>query len=317
MKPYLIIIFFAFVYCSCQDSINDIGKRNQNWVWWTSYNNNEGEWVSIKDKKSTPGDWIYTLFYFNGNIREKGKVEYGIQIDTVFGYNLNGQLEYYKIWPDTVNWYFIKNGIHTIYYSDGIKAGEGIIQNHKFGDKWTEYFKNGNIDHIRDYTRDTGWFTEYYENGKLKDSVYHVNGFGNFVTRYWYENGKLAQLSEWKRGGFNGVNIDYYENGQLKDSGTVVNGKLNGKLIGRFDNGNIKFIANYKEDKKEGKEVVWYKNGDIKGVGYYKNGLLEGEVKRYDENGNLTEDAIYKDGDIIKKKFISNPAMSFDKDLAV
>ena len=84
MKRLLIFIFFTFLLWSCNhNSIDDKEKRNENWCWWVDAKTNKGEWIPIKDE-TTVEKGKYTLFYSNGNLREKGKLNSGKRIDTIY-----------------------------------------------------------------------------------------------------------------------------------------------------------------------------------------------------------------------------------------
>ena len=53
----------------------------------------------------------YTMFYFNGNIRETGKIAGTKYIDTTYVYDTTGKLEeLILIGDDTSTYYYINNG---------------------------------------------------------------------------------------------------------------------------------------------------------------------------------------------------------------
>lgn len=68
-------------------NIEQIKYRNQNWSWWFDLKKQKGMWIPISDT-TTFKTGYYTLFFSNGNIREKGKLKEGRNIDTVFIFDL-------------------------------------------------------------------------------------------------------------------------------------------------------------------------------------------------------------------------------------
>ena len=300
MKRYLFFAIFLSVIFGCsKNDINDKSKRNEHWAWWEDEKTGKEEWIPINNDSSNLDKGRYILFYFNGNIREKGRLDKGVNVDTIFDYNLNGKLIAFK--SITVKfWYYYEDGPIKLYSAIGKIREEGIIKNHKFGDKWTQYYENGEIRFVNNFVNDTGWIVNFYETGQLKDSVYHVKGLGDFIIKSWYENGKIEKLNTFNGCGLNGPTKKYYENGQLRNSGTYVNGKWEGIQIQWFEDGQLKAKINCKNDIINGQQIVYHKNGKVNLISNYKNGILSGEVKQYDVNGNIIRNEYYKNGEKIK-----------------
>lgn len=301
MKHYLLIAFcFYFLFSCSRNDINDKSKRNEHWAWWIDANTGNAKWLKITGDSSTLDKGKYILFYFNGNIREIGKLEKKKNIDTIFLYNLEGKLIAHNILSKK-EWYFVNDGYLKQYYPDGKISSEGIIQNHTFGDKWKKYLTNGKLDYTRNFVKDTGWIVNYYVSGFRKDSIYHVKGLGDFVISSWCESGQIKESNTFNGNDFNGTTKHYYENGQLKDSSMFVNGKREGAALMWFETGELEATNNYKNGKFNGQLFTYHKNGKTKTYANAKNGVLNGEVKQFDENGKLISDDFYKDGVKINK----------------
>jgi len=287
MKQFILVLFCvtALFGCSNNDFYNK-NRRNQHWAWWVDGETGESKWLPITNKSSNLNKGVYTLFYSNGNIREVGKLNRGQNVDTVFRYDLNGKLIAYKL-PSKRFWYYYENGPIKLYYPNGKIWEEGIVQNHKYGDKWTQYYENGEKRYVNNFVNDTGWIVNFYEYGQIQDSVYHVKGLGDFKIKSWYENGNIKQSNEFNGSDFNGTTKDYYENGQMKDSGTVINGEWEGIQLQWSEDGSLQAKNLFKNGKLNGEQYTYHTNGKIKTFGNVKNGVITGEVKQYDENGKL------------------------------
>jgi antitoxin component YwqK of YwqJK toxin-antitoxin module len=300
MKQYLFLfIMFGALFGCARDNYFDKNRRNEHWAWWADANSGKSKWLPITNESSTLDKGEYTLFYFNGNIREIGKLDKGKNVDTVFRYNLVGKLVSYKIVLDRL-WYYVEDGDIKLYFENGRIWEEGIVHNHRYGDKWTQYFRNGNIKYINNFVNDTGWIVNFYESGKLKDSVYHVSGLDDFTIKSWFDNGNLELSTGFIGNNFNGITKHYYENGQLKDSGSLINGKWAGIQFEWYDDGHLKAKNIYKNGKLDGEQHTYHQNGKPKTIGIVKNGVLSGEVRQYDEKGKLIIDEYYENGIKVK-----------------
>ena len=301
MRYKLPIILVVFVFFSCKDNFDDKSKRNENWVWWVDAKTGKAGWIHYYGNGILAKNGKYTRFYFNGNVYSRGRLVDGMDVDTVFYYNINGQpLQYKIIKADTLE-YFIHNGPTKMFYASGEVAAAGIVKNHTYGNKWISYFKNGKPDYAKNLKNDTGWATRYYDNGKVEDSDYY-EGEKSFNVKHWYENGQLAQSRELKNGGLNGLIKQYYDNGQLHKIGYIKNGKQYGMVKAYYEDGKIYTMGNESNGILNGTQIIYYENGNILIEGNAVNGKPDGELKRYDERGKLIVDRIFKDGVLIEDK---------------
>ncbi|HTD99255.1 MAG TPA: toxin-antitoxin system YwqK family antitoxin [Mucilaginibacter sp.] len=301
MKYTLSLILIVLLFYSCKDTFSDKDKRNENWVWWTDAKTGKSSWIPVNDGSMPVMNGKYTSFYFNGNIRHKGKLINGKDNDTVFCYDINGHPEEYIIDKEDTIEYFYHNGPIKMVDAEGTLSAEGIVENHTYRPKWVNYYKNGKPQNLRNLIRDTGWITLYYDNGKVEDSFYYEGKHGLHI-KHWYITGQLAESSEFKNGNYNGVRKEYYFNGRLKYLDYVVNDKFEGKSTKWFEDGKINEVSNYKNGVLNGQQEVYYENGQLHWIGSCTDGKFNGELKKYDEKGKLIADYILKDGIRIEDK---------------
>ncbi len=294
---YLLIVLYSLIAAGCStDDINNRDKRNTHWAWWVDATTHKGRWIPLSDSP-TWKNGTYTKFYYNGQIYEKGTIKNGINVDTTFWFDLNSQIYAYRlVKEDSTPPYYIKNGLLKAFGKDGKILGDGIIQNHKIGDKWTEYYNSGFVKKIFNNIRDTGWEVNYYENGNIEDSMFIMGNKTGKIVKHWYENGQIAHSIGWKNLHYYGELLDYYENGQLRQTIQYGNGNPNGKGTYWYKSGKINGVVHYIDGKITGQQISYFENGQIQISGNMLDGKLDGEQKIYDENGTLVQDQFFKDG---------------------
>lgn len=335
------------------ESENDASKRNADWVWWVDEHTGKGEWIKSGDH-TTVKDGKYTMFYYNGNVYSNGRLKNGVAIDTIYGYDLNGNLDCYDVVVSNEqrDFYAINNGPFLKLFPDGKKAFEGFVINHKTGNYWkifnkngilihetnfidsprftAKYYDNGKlklkyigdvhyIDSFHNWDLNNGVKREYYSNGNLKIEEYHKNGLANGLQTEYFQNGQVEAKAQYKDGEIFGSGFIFYENGKLKKDHKFEKGKENGTCIDYYENGKISAIGNYKDGIIDGKVLTWYENGNMKNDMNFSNGKESGICKAFFENGNIKMIATIKDGKLDGKmiKFDSlgkNPKEYFYKD---
>jgi len=301
MKSKLSIVLIAACLLSCKDNLNDKSKRNQNWAWWIDATTGKASWVHVNE-----GDPVkngkYTLFYFNGNVYQKGKRVDGKDVDTIFYFDVNGGLaEYEVIKADTTLQYYVKNGPARLFFSDGKTTAIGVIKDHQIGDKWQHYLHNGHPDYIKNINNGTGWLTWYYDNGKVKDSDYYEDE-KSFNITHWNENGHLKSSDEFKDHNLNGLHKEFYDDGNIEVTGYTVNGKRNGEEKFWYEDGKLQATKYQINGIPNGPQTTYSENGKIELTGNYLNGKADGDFKKYDENGKVVRELVFKDGALIKNK---------------
>ena len=123
---------------SCGDKgINDSSKRNENYIWFVDKTTGNGTWVPLGDH-TTIDNGTYTAFYYDGKIREKGKIVEREFFDSVFYYDINERLiKYSIIKTDTTVNYYINEGPYKAYSPTGELILDGVVKNHCLeGENW-------------------------------------------------------------------------------------------------------------------------------------------------------------------------------------
>jgi antitoxin component YwqK of YwqJK toxin-antitoxin module len=295
----LLSTILVFGYSCTSDDINDSSKRNTKWAWWVGATTHKGRWIPLCNKP-TWKNGTFTKFYFDGKIASKGTIKDGKYADTTFWFDRTGSVYAYKLnSTDSLTDFYVSDGPIKVYDIDGKIKMEGVIRNHKPGDKWTDYYKTGFAERIINNVNDTGWTTHYYENGQIKDSLF---GMGKFYLTLgqWNANGQRIFLAGIRNHHYDGEILKYYDNGELMQNAFYSNGKVNGKGFYYWPTGKIQKEYNFIDSLQEGQNLEYYENGKVQNDLLYKNGKLDGEQKAYDEKGNLIANPYYKDGAQIK-----------------
>lgn len=292
-----LLLFFIILFYSCQNAdINDVDKRNENWIYWIDSISGKASWIPV-GKENNVKDGRYTSFYANGSIYEKGKLKNSLNIDTIYCYNLKGNIiEYKLILKDTLIHYYIKNGPYIAYYQNEKIYEKGIIKNHKKGDELIQYNEKGGINYIKKFKNGTGAICWYYENGQISDSNYYNKNKVQGQVKRWYENGQIKETSNWNDDVQNGIYETFYKDGNPKQKNNYLNGKRNGIAEEWYENGNRKFVHFFKNGILDGNIKQWYSNGNIQFDANYSSGLKNGKESIYFENGGVQIESYYKNG---------------------
>lgn len=213
-------------------------------------------------------------------------------------------------------------------FEKGKKSNEWI---HNFGSgtlRIKEFYRNGNQD---------GLSTDYYENGLVNSIKNYSNDTIN-GTYEVYENGVLDRTFSYAKGNQNGPFTTFYSDGSLKTEGYFIDGDLNFYKNIYWQNGTVarkeKFIDDHKTSlvtynlkgaiennfdykNKTGKFTFHYNNGTIIQVAdmingklngkfiskdnlntpilecEYVNGLLHNSYKKYSPLGTVFSESIY------------------------
>ena len=192
------------------------------------------------------------------------------------------------------------------------------------GDKqqgvYIEYYKNGNIKSMHDYSSAISLINRYegYENGNPKDTSYLNSDSTSWTNIQYFENGHMKSKGTWLITRIENVKnsheritsskygrwvyfspnqdstvISYDENSNISSSGPY-----------RFYyfNGQLKKSGNYNgEGMRHGKLFRYYKNGQLKYKGRFVNGKPKGKHIDYYENKNKQYELIYRMNGNLKK----------------
>src|ERR1700741_991579 len=119
-----------------------------------------------------------------------------------------------------------------------------------------------------------GKWTEYYYNGKIKNTLEFVDGRPAGEARMYNESGLLTEKGKWKRNKWVGEYYNFYG-----------------------ANGSVKHLFNFNDEgKREGTQKYYYPNGKLFIEGNYKDGKEEGNFTIYNFKGNKVGTQEFKEG---------------------
>lgn len=192
-------------------------------------------------------------------------------------------------------------GYTEIYYSDGNKYGQGIInENGNRDGKWIYYYQSGTISEELNFKdgKHHGQFNVYYPNGKLKRSGKYQDGVQLETQKEFNRDGLLLEENAISEGKFNGAFSMYYDLGSefINYKGTYNQDKLQDTLFEYYDDGKIASFKIFANGSTNGDFKSFYRNGQIASQFKLVNGNREGAYKSFYSNGKLREEGDYKNG---------------------
>ena len=294
------------------ESINNEEKRNENWAWFIDENSGQGMWVPIGNK-TTVKNGKYTLFFCNGEIRQKGEFQDGIDSDTIYYYDIKGTLIIKEFTNENGEVKkFISDGKYKFYYPTCQLESQGEIKNNELINSFISYYINGKMKNKLLQTNDSTWvFMNFYSNGIMADSGMAINEKYNGLIKKWYQNGQLKVSTYYINNVEHGTRFWYFKNGQIKERLNFVHGKYNGLMEIWYQNGQKNEETEYLNGIRNGKYLVWHSNGQQNQIGSYKNGELYGKLTMWHKNGQLELESTYindsPDGEL--KMWFSNGKM--------
>ena len=293
---------------------------------WKSYSN-KGILISEGKKLKGLSDSIWTFYDTKGLV--KNKIEY-------FNDKKNGCAIYFDTLGFSIKELFYVNNIieneQIEYYQSGkIKSIINFVDGKKIGDAF-EYSEDGIIitelifndgflkskKEINRYNKDglkTGYWRDFYSNGKLKSESNFDNGVKKGISKQYNSKGKIETIKNFSSDTLNrsedieliDLYKEYYPNTyKEKLIGGFYNGMKQGMYreydrLGNLINGYI-----YKNDTiiaeglllndgtYDGKWTTNYSNGQLKSEGIYENGSKNGLWTFYYENGKKQQIGKYK-----------------------
>ncbi len=272
-----VIALFWFLSCdSLSDSASedyfDPNKRNHLWCYYEDDGSDGGYWIPAGGDWQVP-DGKYTLFYANGNMRQRGRIKSNVNVDTIHHYDTSGNFSFYQIITGDSTIYLRKDGLCVEYYAyGGIKSRRFYLNNQLHGKSQT-----------------------YYENGNVKGAVTYSHGKPEGVWFWYDEVGNIKRESHWLNGLEHGENIEYREDRSVKHN-QYVNGRINGESITYYTNKKVQRKLMYQDGVLHGVQETYYKNGQLKHRDHYVDGKKEGLEWSYNSKGVLTFEGRVKDG---------------------
>jgi antitoxin component YwqK of YwqJK toxin-antitoxin module len=311
MNLRALLVILCTLGCSSPDSLDDKSKRNEKWAWFVDQKTGAGEWVELSDR-STIDEGDYVLFYSNGNRRQAGKLKNGVDCDTVYRFDIDGQPQWkYIRLPDSTVLSIWPDGPFKTHYPSCELEVEGKRLNNALVDTCINYYKSGKVSTYSIQRKDTVWRedfhengvvhhrgmtvnhlsegadTSWYPNGNLKEVWFYSNGKEHGESRLYYPSGALRHTNNYLNGKMEGLSTSYYENGQEAIIQNFVNGKSSGFYEDYFPNGVLCKSGNLIDDEQYGLWTSYYDNGVVAIKAHYQNSIPHGTAWYYSFMGKL------------------------------
>lgn len=277
--------------------MDDSSYRNEHYAFVVGGEYGAGVWIPI-GPENTVMNGDYTKFFFNGNIRETGRLLEGELVDTVTYFSLEGLPILYNIQQDgdAVDQYFIHNGPYISHSKTGELSAEGVVKDHEDAAPWKNYYANGKLSFESYYDNDTLFTIDYFETGPMEFRSLTVNDQYEGTWHTWYSNGKVKQIGQWKNGQRNGIYKTYHTNGKPEFFAHFLDGEKHGPVTNWYITGKKKLKGSYMMGIKDGLLQTWHDNGQLESTGYYVDGKGEGELFTHYPNGEFSFKGVMENG---------------------
>lgn len=301
MSKFIFInLILVFSSCSQCENLDDLSKRNGNWVWFHDAKTDQGNWIP-KSKNGQNRDGEYYTFYFNGNMQSINQVEQNGQKETKKLFDLNEKLiAKYQTINDSIHEYFYHEGKFQYYYSNGKMKIDGIVENHQRGKSWKNFYVNGRLENKMVKKEDQKWIISYHPNGKVNDSLSFKNNMLSGYNFQFYSNGNLKLKTYFNKGKGEGKYEIFYENGKYKEIKYFKNGWKEGFSFFYFENGNLSAKKTFLRDTLHGEVTFYHENGKIRKKGSAIKGKFHGIWKEYSPSGKLLYSGLFEENDFVK-----------------
>lgn len=136
MNKFLTYIIFYLLLTSCNsfkaNEFENVEYRNENYLWFEGNKEIEGKWIKINNQAKPVKDGRVTLFYSNGAIREKYRVDEFGQSDTINYFNLEGKLTHQSVESNnSISNIYLIDGPLSVYLFDGSEILKGNVKGNK------------------------------------------------------------------------------------------------------------------------------------------------------------------------------------------
>lgn len=262
---------------------------------------------------------VQETFYTEGGKRSVSQYKNGIILSRT-DFHQNGQIAQDEKYDEQGR----RNGVIVAYDSDGKKKSESNYGHGSLQGRSVEYDKDGatKVTYYKD-SRAEGEYKLIYANGKTKtEGLNNSNSNKEGKWTEYYDNGNLKNEIFYTDGIKDGVDIAYYENGKIKSSAEYKKGLKNGAYKEYNESPYVLLTeSSYKDDRLDGiykgynEGKIWrdciYKDGKLISEKQYLNGVLS-VLKMLDQYGNLVDVRKY---DAAGKSTYQNKSYKKNKDV--
>lgn len=236
-----------------------------------------------------------------GNITHSGNSEY--QINDAFGYKYKTGIIENGRFPETLTSYWKNGKIKTIEH----------IQNQKLNGEYTEYDFEGTVLFKCNYLNDEyhGKYESFYPSGKTSSVGHYQNNEKIGAWKYYSLNGKINMEEYYSNGNPDGYSTYYSIDGVKKFETFYRDG-----IAKRVDVFNEKGRLNQRLELQHGSGEFEMKNskGVVVKKGTFKGGEWDGKLLNYFPNGKVSSEENYVNGYLhgIQKNYYLNGNLKED-----
>jgi len=158
-----------------------------------------------------------------------------------------------------------KDGLLTIYSTDGVIGETANYKNGKLSGVRKIFYADGNLEIEENYQNDIadGPYKVYHPNGKVNFEANYANGVLQGITKTYNDKGQLKEEVTFSNNDENGPFKEYYDNGQLEWEGTYLNGDNEFGLLKKYDDSG-ELVKKMMCDSMAICRTIWTKaDGDI------------------------------------------------------
>ncbi len=189
-----------------------------------------------------------------------------------------------------------KNGISTIFHPNGKILSKGLYQEdipeglHEFKDE------NGQLISSSLINQGSGYWKEFYANGKLKMEGLFFQKARVKLWKFYYPSGKLDEEVPFDDYGvMNGLSKSYFENGLVSSQGNYTDNRRDGIWKYYYMNGQTYVEALFRQGSRDGIWNEWNWKGVPKYYGKYKDNTENDLWQFFHPNGKIKEKGRYSE----------------------
>ncbi len=193
-----------------------------------------------------------------------------------------------------------REGLFTVYWSNGKKKHEGEYKNGKRDGLWTAWYFDGEKRSEGNYEKGDlqGEWSFFHRNGQLKTKPTYLDDEKHGVSVFFYDNGDKLEDANFSKGKLDGEFTNYYKGNKVKTKGKYLKDSLEGNYEHYWENGNLSFKGDYSDNKKHGLWTFYHSNGKKSCEVEYKKGKFI-KATYFDEEGVKLSKKVYEE-DLVK-----------------
>jgi hypothetical protein len=197
---------------------------------------------------------------------------------------------------DTFEKYWRCNHCHIVMY-DWVKYKKGTDGMTYCNDE--SYLTVGDKPCFQLVMPDSGIIRTYYENGKLEEEYFQINGKEEGLYTRYFTTGYKIRTCEYVDGKKNGLSVEYHDHSDDIFYKCFYHDDIKvGEAIFYHKNGTIDNICKYENNKINGMRYWYYETGILKKKCNYINGLVQGDFMYYNSDGAFKYCDYYVDNEI-------------------